>query len=471
MLNRINIAIIGAGWMGIGCLRVLKECGYQVDVYEKNNDLGGVWHPENNYANLKCHNPANGVEFYDYPLPDTIDRTQRLTSSQLFHYLKSYVSDKDLTRHFYFSHQVTSLDYHVDKKSIILEVIDSQNQCIQKNYDYVIYTNVFANKHLPSFPQSECFSGKIIHSFDASSDLLNQYMLQNKRITVLGGSKTATDLILYFAKQGYQVNWLYREPYWFFKYINKSVSPQSKWAKKTQRASLGFINNLFMKYHRNESILYLLFRALGLLHTYGNKKSFDLKRFHLASIKTDEMAILSRYNKQHGIQGEIALFEKDGIRLKDERFVASDLVICCTGSGPNGKELHFKKDGADLRLTDITGVYLSRIIPTVPRLIFTGFNSFTSGIVKTLVEARWINKYIQSDLSVAYLEANKLDYSYPFFTKAPVFNSEKSLLTSYYSGIEQFIKSGDLNEHQFKNWLIDCHLNKKTAHEPFELIN
>jgi cation diffusion facilitator CzcD-associated flavoprotein CzcO len=469
MSNRIKIAIVGAGWMGIGCLRVLKDSGYQVDVYEKNNDLGGVWHPDNNYANLKCHNPANAVEFYDYALPDNIDRTQRLTSSQLFSYLKNYAVDKELTPHFHFSHQVTSLDYQSAEKSILLEALDPQKKLIQKTYDYVIYTNVFTNKHLPSFLQSDLFSGDIIHSMNATSERLNQAMSEDKKITVIGGSKTATDLILYFSNHGYQVNWLYREPYWFFKYVNKTVNTQSKLAKKIQKSLLGFINHLFMTYHKEETILYLLFRVLGLLHTYGKKQSFDLKRFHLASIRKDEMAELSRYNKRHGIQGDVAYLEKEGIRLSDNRFLPSDLIICCTGSGPNGKEILFKKDGQDLDLNDITGVYLSRIIPSVPRLIFTGFNSFTSGIVKTLIEGKWINKYIQSDFSIDYLEANQVEHSYPFFTKAPVFNSEKPLLTSYYSGIQQFIKCGDLDEDRFKSWLITCHMNTKAAHEPFDL--
>ena len=38
-MNKMKIAIIGAGWTGISCLNVLRQKGYMIDVFEKNNDL------------------------------------------------------------------------------------------------------------------------------------------------------------------------------------------------------------------------------------------------------------------------------------------------------------------------------------------------------------------------------------------------------------------------------------------------
>ena len=75
-----KIAIIGAGWLGIGCLRILKDQGYDIDIYEKNDDIGGVWHPSNNYADLKIHQPASAVEYFDLPLPSHIDKSEKISS-------------------------------------------------------------------------------------------------------------------------------------------------------------------------------------------------------------------------------------------------------------------------------------------------------------------------------------------------------------------------------------------------------
>lgn len=39
----MRVAVIGSGVSGIGAAKVLKQCGYDVVVYEKSQWIGGVW--------------------------------------------------------------------------------------------------------------------------------------------------------------------------------------------------------------------------------------------------------------------------------------------------------------------------------------------------------------------------------------------------------------------------------------------
>ena len=54
-----KIAIIGAGWVGLGCLRKLRDEGHQVDLFEQKNDVGGTWHPDA-FRRFGAHRAARG---------------------------------------------------------------------------------------------------------------------------------------------------------------------------------------------------------------------------------------------------------------------------------------------------------------------------------------------------------------------------------------------------------------------------
>ena len=115
-----KIAIIGAGWTGLGCLRVLREY-HQVDVYEQKNDIGGTWHPDNCYSRLKIHTPAMTIEYSDFPFPRHIDRFERITSSQVFFYLRDYCTYHNLYQHIAFNHSAKKIFYNtLSRKSRIL---------------------------------------------------------------------------------------------------------------------------------------------------------------------------------------------------------------------------------------------------------------------------------------------------------------------------------------------------------------
>ena len=46
----MRVAVVGGGLTGIGCLVELLDAGHDVRLYERNDDIGGVWHPSNCYS-------------------------------------------------------------------------------------------------------------------------------------------------------------------------------------------------------------------------------------------------------------------------------------------------------------------------------------------------------------------------------------------------------------------------------------
>jgi len=450
-----KIAIIGAGWVGVGVLRILKEKGYKVDVFEKRNDIGGVWHPDNAYAGLSIHQASKGIEFFDFPLPSQIDKTERIPSLEVYHYLQKYCQAKNLYPHMQFNLTVMRVNYDSQHKKSTIYYKNSENAEFSiDGYDYVIYTNGFSNHTVPHFPDANNFSGKIIHSFDANEKLMQSLIAENKKITVLGGSKTATDMIIYFYRCGYKVTWLYRTPYWFLRFdpFTQVIKDKIKGKKYRHPFYIAAVILGYLLQQISTQIAFLVWRACGVIHTFGNKQS-NYSKFHFGYLDESQVDVLKKYSETHGISGEIKNFNKNTILLNDGRLIESDVVICCTGSGNDATTLiDISVDHEKVLIDKIMEVYRARVIPQVPNLIFTAYHFFTLGIANGLSYGNWIHEYIESNFTEKDLLQNADHYERPFFTHQLLFESDGSIFMKSIKIMDKFFKSGELSRKIFFKW-------------------
>lgn len=455
-----KIAIIGAGWMGIGCLRMLTERGYQVDVYEKRNDIGGVWHPDNEYAGLTIHSPSRLIEYFDFPLPNYIDRFERIPSNEVYDYVQKYCRAKNLYQYMTFNVRVVKISFNSQTRQAILHCKDKDDvDFTTPAYDYVIYTNGYENRPIPNFTGIENFAGAVIHSFAANQKLINSYISENKKITVLGGSKTATDLIMYFYRCGYKVTWLYRTPYWFFRY--NSFADAVKAEAQGKHFKYAFYKLLvvigYLSISRAPGLTYWLWRKFKIIHTFGKKHS-DFNKFHGGLLDDFQISILKKYTKEHGVTGDIKNFDKNGILLKDGRFVATDVVICCTGSGSSKSLIDIEVDGKKFPLEQVHDIYRARVVPQLPNLIFTCYHTLALGTVSGLNNGLWINAYIEAGLDEKYLQENAAHYERPFFLHQPLFESNSSFFAFNRDVTNELFAAGELDRKKFLKWFISDYL-------------
>ena len=64
-----RVGIIGAGIAGLCTAKTFKRFGYQVTVFEKEADVGGVWSASRRYPGLTTQNPRDTYEYSDFPMP------------------------------------------------------------------------------------------------------------------------------------------------------------------------------------------------------------------------------------------------------------------------------------------------------------------------------------------------------------------------------------------------------------------
>lgn len=64
-----RVAVIGAGVAGLASAKVLKQDGFAVTVFDKDEGVGGVWAASRAYPGLRTNNPAPTYAFSDFPPP------------------------------------------------------------------------------------------------------------------------------------------------------------------------------------------------------------------------------------------------------------------------------------------------------------------------------------------------------------------------------------------------------------------
>lgn len=60
-----TVAVIGAGASGIIASKVLLQDGFDVTLFERQKELGGVWSEEASYVDLHTQQPGATMEFSD----------------------------------------------------------------------------------------------------------------------------------------------------------------------------------------------------------------------------------------------------------------------------------------------------------------------------------------------------------------------------------------------------------------------
>ncbi len=64
-----SVGIIGAGFAGLSTAKVLRAFGFEVTVFEKEPDVGGVWAASRRYPGLTTQNPRTTYALSDFPMP------------------------------------------------------------------------------------------------------------------------------------------------------------------------------------------------------------------------------------------------------------------------------------------------------------------------------------------------------------------------------------------------------------------
>ena len=408
-----RIGIIGAGIAGLCTAKTFKSFGYQVTIFEKEADVGGVWSASRRYPGLTTQNPRETYEYSDFPMPS--DYPEWPSGEQVQVYLQSYAD------HFGFSDAIrlntrvvsATLDETAGSWTVVTKQGDEAPQK-ESAFDYLIVCNgIFCIPSIPDYPGASAFTkagGRLCHT----SEFTQLEEARDKHVLVIGYGKSSCDvanatvdvsasttviarsLIWKIPKKlknilNFRFLFLTRMGEGLFRYIHlrgfeKFLHGPGKFLRN------GMLNSV-------ESVVekQLRLREIG-LHP---EKPLETIARSTVSLVTDgyyENLLSGRLGMKVG--AEITELHAGEACLSTGETVPADIIICGTGWH---QRVPFLDADLTSRITDAHGNFrLHRtMVPVhVPRLMFNGYNSSFFSQLNAEVGALWLIEYMAGNVAL-----------------------------------------------------------------------
>jgi len=422
-----KVLVIGAGMTGLAAGVKLDEAGYEWEVIEKNEEVGGTWW-ENRYPGVGVDTPSH---FYSFSFAQNTEwHNYHPRGTDMFAYLKRVADQYDLRRNIRFNTLVEKLVW--DDAAAVWNVTvrgkDGQREIIRANA--VINGHGPVNRYKwPDIPGLESFEGPRLHTatWDTSLDLTG------KRVGVIGTGASAAQLIPAIADEAAEVHVFQRTRHWVMpspadhddvtdgvKYAMRHIPHYLEWYRFRiyWYAADGLYPNVLLdpewpKDSPSVSALNEGMRQFAIGHierTFADRP--DLKEkltpdFPVFSkrIILDRGPYFQAYLKPHVhlVQDGIDRITPKGILMKDGTEVELDILVCATGFdvanmmgdleiiGVGGKSLRDEWGTEDAR------AYFGMTIPGFPNYFHTtGPNSAPNHAAgQNLISERQVNYAIE----------------------------------------------------------------------------
>ena len=218
MARQKKVCVIGAGVAGLVTAKVFRARGHQVTIVERSGDLGGVWEPSRCYPELQTQSPKDLYRYTDKPMPASYAEWPR--ASEVHAYLTDYARDHALVQAIRFNSTVVGMTRRQGTPGWTLEIGHCPSQISREDFDFVaVCTGQFNERRtidVPGEAEFRAAGGSILHS----SEYTDAAPLKGRRVVVLGGSKSATDIAVNAVNAGArEVTLVHRAPVWRIPYF------------------------------------------------------------------------------------------------------------------------------------------------------------------------------------------------------------------------------------------------------------
>lgn len=215
-----RIAIIGAGFSGLGMAYYLRQAGIEsFTIYEKAAALGGVWR-ENTYPGAACDVPSHLYSFSfepHYPWSKAYG-----PQPEILDYQNQVGRKHDLLRHIRFGRELVGADFQDAEGTWLLRFADGATETAE-----VLICGV-GQLHRPAYPKvpgMERFRGRTFHSAQWQHD----YDFRDKTVASIGTGPSAIQYVPEIAKQVKRLHVYQRSPAWCLPKWDRPFNALERW--------------------------------------------------------------------------------------------------------------------------------------------------------------------------------------------------------------------------------------------------
>jgi len=217
-VRHVRVAIVGAGFSGLGMAMRLKQTGHDdFVVLERGDDVGGTWR-DNTYPGAACDVPSHLYSFSFAPNPNWT----RSYSPQveIRAYLRRCAASSGLSSHLRFGHEVLDASWDEGERRWRLTTVQGPFTA-----DVLVLGNgPLAEPSVPAIPGLDRFEGTLFHSarWDHGHDLTGE------RVAVVGTGASAVQFVPHIAPRVGRLTLFQRTPPWIVPRLDRPISGRTR---------------------------------------------------------------------------------------------------------------------------------------------------------------------------------------------------------------------------------------------------
>ncbi len=216
--DHVDVAIVGAGFAGIGtAIKLLDDGRTDFVVLERDDEVGGTWH-RNSYPGCQCDVPSNLYSFSFAPNPDW-SRTFAL-QPEIGAYLRKVADDFGVRPHLRTSTAVEGAAW--DEQTQRWRIDTSRGSLTARIL--VAGMGALSEPAIPDIPGAERFEGPAFHTARWDGDV----DLTGKRVAVIGTGASAVQVVPRIQPQVAQLSVFQRTPPWIMPHPGRPVRPRER---------------------------------------------------------------------------------------------------------------------------------------------------------------------------------------------------------------------------------------------------
>ena len=393
----ISIAVVGAGFGGVGAVAMLKQAGYDdVTVFERGPRVGGVWH-HNTYPGAACDVPSHLYEFSFAPNPSWSRRYA--PQSEIQQYLEDVARRFGVLERIRTGVSVQRAAWDETHARWTLTTSAGEHEA-----DVLLTAcGQLSVPKIPALPGLDTFSGPAFHTAQWRHDVA----LEGKRVAVIGTGCSAIQVVPAIQPLVAQLDVYQRSPGWTFPRMDFAYSEKAKrrlarWPalqRLDRQANFAF-HELGAMAMTNRPWLLPAFRAVG---SWQIRKAIRDPELRASVTPRDEIGCkrvmltddwypaLTQPNVELVTEG-IEEITPGGVRTRDGAARPADVLVLATGFQTHGFVAPMAIAGRGDRTlaeawAEVPRAYLGLSVPGFPNLFLIygpNTNGGTGSVIYTI---------------------------------------------------------------------------------------